>query len=115
MTQTDSLKLDVRQEGAATVVRIEGSAGMAEAPRMQAALDGVSERKPPLLILDLSRMSFICSVGLSAIISSHVRSRRYAGAVRLVNPQPPVRQLLELTSLTKILPIFPSVEEAVGE
>jgi anti-anti-sigma factor len=108
-----TLTLDVLQNGPATVVRIAGSAGMAEAQQMQATLEGLSEQSPSLLVLDLSGMNFICSTGLSAIISAHVRSRRYEGSVRLVNPQPPVRQLLELTNLTKVLPIYPTVEEAL--
>jgi len=121
MSTTDSdiphadseLAFDVLQTGPAIVVRISGSAGMREAEQMRAALEELAENKPPLIVLDLSAMDFICSMGLGAIIQSHLRSRHHNGQVRLVNPQPAVLDLLETTRLNKLFQIYPSVEQAV--
>ncbi|HOD81064.1 MAG: Anti-sigma-B factor antagonist [Planctomycetes bacterium ADurb.Bin126] len=107
------LVLDVLQVGPAVVVRIAGSAGMREAEQMRAALEKLADDKPPLIVLDLSSMEFICSMGLGAIIQSHLRSRHHNGQVRLVNPQPAVLDLLETTRLNKLFQIYPSVEQAV--
>jgi len=66
-----------------------------------------------VIVLDLSEMDFICSVGLGAIIIGHHKSRRHDGEIRLVNPQPAVRRLLEATRLTKLFPLYAGVEDAV--
>lgn len=113
-TSDQFLKLAVHQDGLAAVVTVQGSAGIAEAQHMQSTLESLTDKQLPLIVLDLSGMTFICSVGLSAIISTHVRSRRHNGSIRLVNPQPSVRQLLELTNLTKVFSIYPDIEHAMA-
>ena len=119
MTTTDShqptplLTLDVQTGPAATIVRVCGSAGMREAEHMRSVLEELNASRPPVIVLDLSRMDFICSMGLGAIIQGHLRSRHHSGQIRLVNPQPAVMELLETTRLTKLFQIFATVQEAV--
>ena len=119
MTTTDPhqpsplLTLDIQTSPAATIVRVRGSAGMREAEQMRTVLEQVASTQPAVIVLDLSEMDFICSMGLGAIIQSHLRSRHHAGQVRLANPQPAVQELLETTRLTKLFQIFPTVEQAV--
>ena len=108
------LTLDVQTGPQATIVRVTGSAGMREAEHMRSVLEELNASCPAIIVLDLSRMDFICSMGLGAIIQGHLRSRHHSGQIRLVNPQPAVRELLETTRLTKLFPVFASVEEAVG-
>ncbi|HAU38097.1 MAG TPA: hypothetical protein DCX07_10335 [Phycisphaerales bacterium] len=113
MSSRKPLAMDVRQIGGATVVTVNGSAGMSEAERMRAALERLAADRTPVIVLDLSRMDFICSTGLGAIIAGHLKCRHHAGQIRLVNPQPAVKQLLETTRLTKLFPIYRTVEQAV--
>lgn len=121
MSTTDSnkpqagseLALEVKTEGPAVVVRVCGSAGMREAEQMRSALEELAAAQPPLIVLDLTAMDFICSMGLGAIIQSHLRSRHHHGQVRLVNPQPAVQDLLETTRLNKLFQIYSSVEQAI--
>ena len=108
------LKLQVRQEGAAAVVEVRGSAGMTEAEKLRATLEELAGRKVPIIVLDLTDMDFISSAGLAAIITAHLRSRHHQGQIRLVNPQPSVRDLLETTRLTKLFPICATVQQALA-
>ena len=113
MAKSDtSLKLDIRQDGPVAVVHLAGSAGMNEAESMRIELEELASGKVPVIILDLSNLSFICSLGLGAIISGHLRCRHHKGQIRLVNPQPAVQKLLETTRLTKLFPIYATVEQA---
>lgn len=109
-----SLVLDVRQVGRAAVVRLVGSAGIAEAGRLADTMGELVVRQVPLIVVDLSRTDFICSAGLGAMIDAHVRSRAHGGKVRLVNPTPAVRTLLETTRLTTLFDIYDSVEQATS-
>ena len=108
-----SLKFEVRQLPEAAVVSLSGSAGIAEAGTLRLRLDELAAGVSPLIVLDLSEVDFICSQALGAIISVHTKAGSRGGKIRLVNPQPPVRKVLELTRLTKLFDIYPSVERAI--
>src|SRR6185295_5867052 len=55
--------------------------------------------------VDLSRATFIDSCGLGALIALHKTACARNGNVRLLNPLPPVRQILELTRMHRIFEI----------
>lgn len=109
------LKLETKQIGSAVVVRIGGSVGIVEADQLYRKLEELASSEASIVILDLSEMDFICSSGLGAIISGHVKSRRHQGQFKLVSPQPAVRRLLETTRLTKLFPLYDTVDQALRE
>jgi anti-sigma B factor antagonist len=51
---------------------------------------------------DLSQTMFLDSCGLGALISLHKTTCSRNGLVRLINPTPPVQQILELTRMHRI-------------
>ena len=55
--------------------------------------------------VDLSRTAFLDSCGLGALISLHKTACSRNGLVRLLNPTPPVQQLLDLTRMHRIFEI----------
>lgn len=63
--------------------------------------------------LDMSQATFIDSCGLGALIALHKTACAKHGALRLVSPQPAVRQILELTRMHRIFEI--SAPEAPEE
>ncbi len=114
-TSDKSLKLEVEDLGSTVVMRIRGSVTIHDAESMQKQLEELTLRKVPVIALDLSEMDFICSTGLGAIILAYLRTRHHQGQIRLVNPQPAVRKLLETTRLTKLFPLYSSVAEATAQ
>jgi anti-sigma B factor antagonist len=58
--------------------------------------------------IDLAQTSFIDSCGLGALVALHKTACSRKGTVRLLNPQPPVRQILELTRMHRIFEISQS-------
>ena len=107
------LHLDVARRGDAVVVKVDGSVAMAEAEQLRAVLEDLAAQRVPLIVLDVSEMDFIGSVGLGAIISGHLKCRHHRGQIKLVNPTEPVRELLETTRLNKLFGIYASVEQAL--
>ena len=55
--------------------------------------------------IDLSGTTFIDSCGLGALIALHKTACARKGGVRLLHPQPPVQQILELTRMHNIFQI----------
>ena len=58
--------------------------------------------------IDLSQTMFIDSCGLGALVSLHKTACSRKGQVRLLNPTPPVNQILELTRMHRIFEIVTS-------
>jgi anti-anti-sigma factor len=114
MSLTDkSLELEVRESGAVAVVCVKGSVEMDEADKLQTVLEEVAEKMFAVIVLDLAGMDFICSAGLGAFIRGHLRARQRHGCLRLANPLPAVRKMLETTRLTDLLEVFDTVEDAM--
>ncbi len=55
--------------------------------------------------IDLSQTSFVDSCGLGTLIALHKTACSRRGMVRLLNPTPPVQQILELTRMHRIFEI----------
>jgi anti-sigma B factor antagonist len=58
--------------------------------------------------IDLSQTTFIDSCGLGALIALHKTACARNGVLRLLNPPPPVQQILELTRMHRIFQIVKS-------
>ncbi len=55
--------------------------------------------------IDLSETTVLDSCGLGAFVALRKAVQPRHGAIRLLNPQPPVRQILELTQMERIFEI----------
>lgn len=65
------------------------------------------------LILDLSKVKFVDSSGLSAILTAH-RTWKAEGALVICGElQPMVRRLIEISRLDTILVMVPTMKEAI--
>ena len=108
-----ALTLETEGRGSTVIVHIGGSVSMHEADKLRLHLEQLAGKQVPTIVLDLSKMDFICSSGLGAIILGHLKCRHHQGVLRLAEPQPAVRELLETTRLTKVFPPYDSVEQAL--
>ena len=109
----EGLRVDVRYAGPAAVIRLTGSAGMLEGGQLARALEGATSRRPPVIVLDLGGLDFIGSCGLAAVLGGLHLCRLYGGELRLASPRAPVLGVLERMALTRLLPVYPTVEDAV--
>lgn len=108
------LKLDVASMGPAKVLTISGSASMGEADKIRKVLVEMADEGTPIIALDLSNMDFIGSAGLGTLIVGHLHASRHHGQIRLVKPSPEVLGVLQTTNLTRIFPVYATVDEAVN-
>ncbi len=105
--------IEVEHVGEVAVLHIHGACTMDVASAVGERLLELASRPRPLIIVDLSGLTFIESTGLGGIVSGHLRARKQGGELRLVAPPSPIRQLLELTRLTNLFRVFDSVKEAL--
>ncbi|HWT81920.1 MAG TPA: STAS domain-containing protein [Candidatus Methylomirabilis sp.] len=67
-----------------------------------------------LLVLDLSGVPYIASVGLRALMIASKQAKAQGGTLVLAALQPVVQEIFEISRFTVILTIFPSVRAALA-
>jgi len=91
----------------------EGRLDVAVAPAFREQVKRLLEAGSTKLIIDLGGVSFVDSSGLGTILVGVKLARRAGGDIRIVRPPAQFNALLQLTSVSRVLPVYPSVEEAL--
>jgi anti-sigma B factor antagonist len=68
----------------------------------------------PHLVVDLHRIHFVDSAGCGALVHAHRRCQEAGGDLRLCRASEPVRTVLGLARLARVLHLHPTREEAVA-
>ena len=99
-------------EGVA-VVELEGELDVYSAPQFkEALLQGIAEGAQRIIV-DLAKVTFIDSSGLSVLVSGAKRVRRGEGTLDIVCRDDNIRRIFEITGLDRIFGIYPTREEAL--
>jgi anti-sigma B factor antagonist len=64
------------------------------------------------VVVDLSEVDYISSIGVHMLITSASSVVRRGGKLALLSPQPGVLQVLELTGVLQLIPIFSDLDSA---
>ena len=67
------------------------------------------------VLVDLSKVDYISSIGIPLLINSAKSLARQGGKMALLNPKKPVENVLELTGIPLMIPIYQNVDTAVSE
>ena len=109
-----SMTHEVERRDDVLVVTPHGRIGEIEAHHLERELLNLIEQGSVKLVMNLSDVSFITSTALGALMVAHKRVKPRQGYVRIVRPQPLVRQILEITKLVKLFGLYPSVNAAIA-
>lgn len=96
----------------AAVLRLEGRLNMVSAPRLKSAIDSAVDGGSPRVVVDLTKVSFMDSSGLGALIAGLKKTRQSSGDLRITGVNQQVATVLALTNLDRVLRAHPSVEAA---
>jgi anti-sigma B factor antagonist len=69
----------------------------------------------PNLVIDMSGVTFVDSLGLATLVSGLKLCRKNHGLLRLVNLQSQVRYLFEMTRLDQAFELFENVDDAFSD
>ncbi|MGB9867057.1 MAG: STAS domain-containing protein [Bacillota bacterium] len=98
--------------GDVLVVRPLGDLDLSTAPAFRTLVDReLDRRRPSNIVVDLSKVCFMDSSGLGAILGRFRRIQSRGRRMWLIAPQPTVRSILELSGLAKLVTVFTSGEE----
>jgi len=103
-----------RTVGGVTVLTIQGDlkadSGAKEFTDRVRALLG-QERTH--LLAEVSGVGFVDSAGLGAIVQAYATAKRQGGALKLLSPAKRLRDLLVITKLATVLPMFEDEPTAI--
>jgi anti-sigma B factor antagonist len=95
-----------------TVLTVEGEIDVYSAPVLRQRLVELADGGVSRLVINLEPVEFLDSTGLGVLVAALNRFRRDDGDVELICSQPRILRVFEITGLTKVFTIHPSLEAA---
>jgi anti-sigma B factor antagonist len=106
--------VDVHTERGWAVFDVRGDLDVYSAPLLRHEIREHLDRGENRLVVNLEDVDFLDSTGVSVMINGLKVARDQDGMLAVAHPGARVRRMLNLTNLDKVLPVYPTVEEAVG-
>lgn len=103
----------VERRGDVAVVRLAGKITVGNALEdVRAVVEDLIAEECLRVVFDLEGVRFVDSAGLGEIVACHRSLDQLGGRLVLASPRGKVRDLLELTRIGELVPVFPSLGEA---
>lgn len=104
--------VESHQIGTVTVLAVAGTVDTLTAPSLQAAVTTAAEASPAALIIDLSAVDFLASVGMGLLVTAHAE---LTPAIRfaVVADGPATSRPLKLVGVADVVQLFATREEAL--
>jgi anti-sigma B factor antagonist len=96
------------------LVALSGELDLSGAPELSQALAAVAETPGRRVVVDLSRLAFMDSMGLRVLITGAKAVESTGGTMTLVGPRPNVQRLFEIVRLAEVISIEPSADRALA-
>jgi anti-sigma B factor antagonist len=110
-----SFAVETGELGEGIRVALSGDLDLSTAKRAEQAIEDAERTGPPLLVIDLRRLTFMDSTGLRVIVSADKRARRSGRRTVVIQGPAPVRRVFEITRLDERLDIVDAPEEIDGQ
>ncbi|MGW0523789.1 STAS domain-containing protein [Crossiella sp. NPDC003009] len=105
------IKVTTTESEQGVVVAATGEVDLLTTPALQQALEQAVAARPPVLVVDLTGVSFLGSVGLAALVQV-LPAAEQGTKIRVVATSLAVVRPLTVTGLTELLPVFATVDQA---
>jgi anti-anti-sigma factor len=106
------MSLTIEEHSNPTTLVLTGRLDTNTAPELDAVLNRVlANTRHARLVFDLGKLEYLSSAGIRCFVRARKAIEPGGGQVAVVNPQPPVRKVLEIVHAIPPGGIFESVEE----
>lgn len=95
------------------IVTLIGKMNAVTVTDLKKELQTLNQQEVCKFIIDLEKVTFIDSSGLSLLVSTLKNAREKNGFLRLVNIQEQVKHVFSITLLDRVFEMYNSIEEAV--
>jgi anti-anti-sigma factor len=110
----DQLRVSVSGGDSYIVVTLAGESDVYTYDQLRGTLEAEAAKGVALLIVDLAGLEFMDSTGVQVLLDIRVMMNSRGGKLVLARPQNTVARVLNLVGADQLIPVYPSVEEAIG-
>ncbi|HKA30430.1 MAG TPA: STAS domain-containing protein [Candidatus Binatia bacterium] len=115
MALEDGVEISISRSNEVVIVGVEGRLDSTTSSRLEDELLGLIAKAEHRLILDCSRLVYISSAGLRAVLLAAKRLKNAGGMLVLCSLSAAVRKVFDLAGFASIIPVRNSVTEALLE
>lgn len=110
-----SLNVATREVDGVTIVDLSGriTLGDTSSGKLRETMNGLIEGGAKKILINLGDVSYIDSSGLGELVSSYTTASNKGAAVKLLNVQAKVQDLLQITKLYTVFDTFDNEADAV--
>ena len=108
------MSLNVRTEDGRSFTKtiyLKGSLDTETVSAFDQELDAVLESPLKVLVIDLSELDYLSSVGIRSMFRAQKSMKARAGEALIVNPQPAVQKVFDIVKAVDLKAVFSSVQE----
>jgi anti-sigma B factor antagonist len=113
LSAADPITTSLAHREGVAVVTIGGEIDLSTAPAFEAAIAGALDDDPPVLVIELSEVRFMASVGLRILAATQEKVSKSA-RVAIVADNPATSRPMQLTGLDKIISLYPTLDDALA-
>ncbi|HYO03622.1 MAG TPA: STAS domain-containing protein [Mycobacterium sp.] len=113
MSPADAISTSVERRDGYTVLSVDGVVDLATSPSLEEVLADLLGERPNALVIDLTAVTFLASVGLRILAETH-EGIGGTGKFAVVASGPVTARPIQLTKLDEFLALYSTVDDAVA-
>jgi anti-sigma B factor antagonist len=95
-----------------SLIKLSGKLDIIGAGEIETRFTGYCAGDKIHVIVDLSQVDFLASIGIRLLVLTAKSITGRGGKMALLSPNPEVQQVLEITGIPAIIPVYSSLESA---
>src|SRR5262245_45728094 len=104
LSDTQPLRIEAIRHRTEVTIIVDGYLDVATSPRFRESVNEVLASRPRSMAIDASRVTFVDSSGLGALLSARHAVRTEAGlAFRVIHPSPALLRIVEMAGFMELL------------
>ncbi|HXM93565.1 MAG TPA: STAS domain-containing protein [Candidatus Dormibacteraeota bacterium] len=101
-----TIQVSSRHVDSVTIVGLQGKLARGEGTTaLRDAIRGLLDQGHKKLLLHLGEIQYVDSAGIGELVATITTVRHHGGELKLLKPSAKVRELLEITKLTKVFDV----------
>ena len=113
MSNVDSIEVQTKTDGDATIVTPQGDIDLSRAPSLRSQLSAIQAKRPRKLIIDLNGVPYMDSSGVATLVEAMQNARKSGSKLVLCALQDRVRSIFEIARLDMVFTIVKTTEEGL--
>ena len=112
MSASQAISTSVRHVDDVAVLTVGGVVDLATAATLEEVVAGLVDGHPAALVINLSEVTFLASVGLQILVATH---EKVSGSARfaVVASGPVTARPIQLTRLDDVFPLYTTLDDAL--